>query len=217
MLERLLTEKEVMYSVAEASFNSPLNRRYDLKQILNNEQPSVWQRLADDLAKPIQDYIKTEFGFEMDVSPVVPETEVIFECVKTMPYFLMNPNGNLWGIRLQRIEKAWSYFTAAYSDVLGIPRVMKYNREHPDDKASYWGLTREVSKAVNVGGNEMVNIFKIPNYHLFAYTVAHEVGHSVAHKLKVKRRDHEKFASTFGLNFMKWYESQELSPPPSQK
>lgn len=206
--KRLIPQNEVLKRLVYDGLHSDLNSDYDLKAILEHEQPSAWQELADNLAEPLRDYISQEYGLTIDVSPVVPQTEVIFECVKTLPYFMFRPQRDLWGIHMGKLEKAWSYFTATHSDILGIPRVWRWNKEHPSDKASYWGLTREVIEALNAGGDELINIFRVPNYQMFVYTTAHEVGHSVAHKLSTKRGHHEDFASTFGLRVMDWFMAQ---------
>ena len=204
MIEKLLSEREVSHEVARTSKNSPLNERYNLRRILETEPPSSWQRLASELSKPLRDYIKQEFRLDMKVAPVVPESEVFFEC---MPYFMSGPLYDLFGIRMREFEKTLVYLTAAFRDIAEIPKILRHNREHPE-KEQLWKNSRELDKAFSSGGKEFIHISEIPNYHTFVYVVAHEVGHSVAIKIWDIRWDVEKFPSTFGLNFMKWYMAQ---------
>ena len=211
MLEQLLTEREVMRSL-DVSFYFQLNRMYNLKEIVKNGEPQTWQKLADELARPLQKYIKKEYGFDIDVSPVVPCNDAIFWCIQALPYYPdLNPDF-LWGIRMKKIEWSLMYTTAIYDDLLNVFKYRKHNKENPEDRVPYFFITSEVNKVRRAGGNEIININAIPDYRWFVYTVAHEVGHTVGKLFKIKREDNESFASTFGLRFMEWYMSQELIP-----
>lgn len=208
MLENVLTKKEVLESVNKARENSPLNESYDLKQIVDEESPSRWQELANRLSESIQDYISQEYGVDMKVSPFVTETKNVFECLETRPYFNWFGGRNLWGTTVQNIGKVWCYLEATCSDIIAMPKVMIDNIEDGKEKKSYWGTTKEVHKALNSGGNELINISEIPDYHTFVFTVAREAGHNLAHNKDIDPEYHEKFASNFGMDFTDWYISQ---------